>query len=226
MTEELITTFAYRAQSEVGDTISGTIDAPDIERASQKLADLRLRVFDVQPATRRPRMRALNGDDFLAFNQQLAHLTQAGLPIEHGLRLMAEDARSRGAAETMRQVADELERGTPVAEAFDKYRSRFPMLYGKIIELGIKTTDLPGMLLSLGRHLQPVQRMREAFWRAMAYPIVVLIAAFAVLTFIGIFVLPKFNEIFRDFGTKLPEITVMLLDVARMMPVIAVAFVV
>ena len=56
---------------------------------------MQLRVFQLDPATPPPKPRPLTGEDFLAFNTQLAHLTTAGLPVEQGLRLIAEDMRSR-----------------------------------------------------------------------------------------------------------------------------------
>src|SRR4051812_20826489 len=87
--------FAYEAQSDAGYRVSGTIDAPDAETALLRLRSMRLRVNEVSPvvptngdaagagATVAGRgRRAVRGDDFIAFNQQLAHLAAAGLPIE------------------------------------------------------------------------------------------------------------------------------------------------
>src|SRR5215217_2374689 len=113
--------FAYQAQTADGQTLSGTIDAPDAEQASRQLQSLRLRVLEIGPTARAQRAQPLRGDDFLAFNQQLMHLTKAGLPVEHGLRLIAQDMRSGRMAATVREVADELERGTPLGEAFEKH---------------------------------------------------------------------------------------------------------
>src|SRR5205809_718380 len=91
-----------------------------MNRASQGHLPLRLRVLQIEPVARAVRAKPLRGDDFIAFNQQLTHLTKAGLPVEHGLRLIAQDMRSGRLAETVRQVAQELERGTPLGEAFEK----------------------------------------------------------------------------------------------------------
>src|SRR2546422_10025232 len=86
-----ITSFAFQAQTEESQPISGTIDAPDIQSATSRLEGLRLHVLDLTPTSRPVRAKRLSTEDFLAFNQQLAHLTQVGLPIEQGLRLMAQD---------------------------------------------------------------------------------------------------------------------------------------
>ncbi len=89
--------FSYEAQSNDGQRLSGTLDAANMEAAMGRLQALQLRVVKLEPADGKPsRRRGLASGDFLAFNQQLAQLTRAGLPIERGLRLIASDLK-RGA---------------------------------------------------------------------------------------------------------------------------------
>jgi type IV pilus assembly protein PilC len=189
-------TYAYRAQSFDGQPLTGTIDATDPDQARQRLEALRLRVTDLEPAGASPAVRPLRGDDFLTFNQQLAHLTAAGLPLEHGLRLIARDMRRGRVANTVKQIADELEKGTPLAQAFDKHATQFPSAYGSLIAAGVKTNNLSGMLLNLGEHLRTLGRLRAALWRALSYPAVVFLALCAVVAFICGYVLPQFRDIF------------------------------
>jgi type IV pilus assembly protein PilC len=212
--------FAYQAQTELGQAVSGTIDAADADQATRLLQALRLRVIQIDPATAPPRPKAITGDDFLAFNQQLTHLTRAGLPVEHGLRLIAQDMRSGRLAETVRQVADDLERGTPLEQAFEKRHQQFPPLYGRLVAAGVKTANLPGMLLNLGRHMEMVYRLRALLWRSLAYPLIVLGALAMIMVFLCVFVIPKFEAIFQDFGIQLPAATVFILNIARLMPTI------
>src|SRR5262245_5074354 len=95
MTDQSQSTFAYQAQTPDGLRMSGTIDALDVGSASRRLTELGLRISEIAPAAApAPRPRALRATDFAAFNQQLAHLAKAGLPLEHGLRLIAADLRS------------------------------------------------------------------------------------------------------------------------------------
>src|SRR5689334_6080878 len=107
MTEAALTAFAYTAQTFDGSAMSGTIDALDIEDATKRLANLQLRVIRLDPAQKPTRSKPLNGVDFAAFNQQLAHLSGAGLPIEQGLRLIAEDLQHGGLAQSVRDVSSE-----------------------------------------------------------------------------------------------------------------------
>ena len=213
--------FAYQAQTPEGQTLAGTIDAPGMEQAQRLLQNLRLRVLRIEPARRPPvppRTKALGGEDFLGFNQQLAHLTTAGLPIEHGLRLIAQDMRTGRLRATVEAVATDLEAGTPLDQAFERHRDKFPPLYARLVAAGVATGNLPGLLLSLGRHMEMVYRLRATLWRVMAYPLMVLVALGIILLFLSTSIVPQFEKIFRDFGTKLPAITQLLISTSGWMP--------
>jgi type IV pilus assembly protein PilC len=208
-------TFTFQAQADDGQRLSGTIDAADADAVLDRLQGMGLRVIDVTrvEATPDPSAngggksagnahgnaagRPLRAGDFAAFNQQFAQLTRAGLPVEHGLRLIAGDMRRGRLARTIEQVAEELERGTSLGEAFDKHRGQFPTLYGRLVDAGVRGGDLPGVLLGLGRHLELVQRLRAALWRSVSYPLMVFVGLCIVLIFLGMFVLPQFQDIFQ-----------------------------
>jgi type II secretory pathway component PulF len=224
-----ISAFAYRAQTAAGESLSGTIDAANVDDANRRLTGLQLHVLRLEPivvAAGPPRTKPLRGDDFLAFNTQLAHLTTAGLPVEQGLRLIAEDMRSRRMSQTVRQIAGELETGQPLADAFEKHAANFPPLYGQLIRAGVRTGNLPAMLLNLGRHVELITRLRAALWRAASYPIMVLVSLVLVMAFLCIYVFPRFELIFRDFRIQLPLITRLVLGVGGLVADNAVIIVV
>jgi type IV pilus assembly protein PilC len=224
---QISSSFAYRAQGFDGQPLSGTIDASSADSARERLESLRLRVLELAPVSERATGAArLGSEDFVTFNQQLAHLTAAGLPLEQSLRLIAQDLRRGKVAATVRQIADELERGESLGEAFQKHASHFPPAYGRLVEAGVRGGNLSGMLLSLGQHLQTVAQLRAALWRSLAYPAAVFVALCLVVAFIGNFVLPKFEQIFRDFGTKLPAVTEFLLASSRGVGTAAIVLVV
>jgi type IV pilus assembly protein PilC len=235
-------TFAYHAQAREGETIRGTIEATDLDEATRQLRGMGLRVLEIAPADRpAPRAGALRGADFITFNQQLAHLTRAGLPVEHGLRLIGQDMRRGRLSATVNRVADELERGTPLPQAFERYRAQFPPLYARLIDAGIRSNNLSGMLLNLGRHVEMVQRLRASLWRASAYPLMVMLALIAILLVLTLFVLPQIADMYENLqrqgvlsfrvrrwgppvqDTTLPWITTALIHVGRVLPGVLVA---
>jgi type II secretory pathway component PulF len=193
-------TFAYQAQTAGGQSLSGTIDADDITSASRQLQSLQLRITGIAPAQPPTARATLRGADFLAFNQQLAQLTAGGLPIERSLRLLALEMRGRP-ARAVNEIAAELEKGTPLEAAFAGHAALFPPLYGLLIKAGIESNNLPAMLLNLGRHVEMIQRLRAAIWRAATYPLSVLAALLIVMTFVWTYLIPQFKPL-----TTVPEV--------------------
>ena len=119
--------FAYEAQTDDGQRVSGTMEAVDAEQAMNRLRTMRVRVLELNLTAPRPSpAKTLRGEDFIAFNEQLAQLAKAGLPLEQGLRLIATDIRGRRLKTTIEQLATELEKGTPLDQAFEKHQDRFP----------------------------------------------------------------------------------------------------
>jgi type II secretory pathway component PulF len=211
--------FAYRAQTEDGRELSGTVDALNVDDARGRLESLRLRVTTIEPTVPRPaKAKPLKSEDFLAFNQQLASLTAAGMPVEYGLRLIAQDLHSGRLAETVRVIADELDRGTDLAQAFEKHRGSFPKFYGQVVSAGIKANNLSGVLLGLGRYGELVQRLRSMLWRTCSYPLAVFVALCLVLMFLGGVVMPRFRELYQGFGMELPGFSQAMLAAAPFVP--------
>jgi type IV pilus assembly protein PilC len=199
--------FAYRALTSDGQPIAGTIDAINLAEANRRLKLLRLEGVQVETAPRPPRPRALRGDDFFAFNQQLAQLTSAGLPVEQGLRLIAADLRRSSMKRTLEQIAQDLESGKSLPQAIEAHRAQFPPLYANLVDAGIRAGNLPRILLNLGRHLTLVRRLQAMLWRTFSYPIIVLAAFCAMFLFLLVRVMPQFKAILSNFGAQQPGLT-------------------
>jgi type IV pilus assembly protein PilC len=206
--------FAYRALTPQGLPISGSIEAADHDSAQRLLAGMQLKVTQIEQLDRPPRGASLRSGDLLAFNQQLAQLTAAGLPVERGLRLIAQEARNPRVRAAIEHVAAEAERGKPLGEAFAACRGQFPPLYAQLVEAGVRTNDLSGMLFNLGRHMEVVNNLRAVIWRTVAYPCIVLVVLLGLIFFVSCYVLPDLSNTISGFYTgALPFPTWILLQI-------------
>ncbi|MGD0464044.1 MAG: type II secretion system F family protein [Tepidisphaeraceae bacterium] len=202
MTEQIPkgSTFAYKAITSDGQRISGSIDARDEAEALRRLQSLQMAQIELAPGGPLPRPKPLRGEDFLAFNQQLAQLTGAGLPVEQGLRMIAAEMRRGSMHRTLDLVAAELESGKTLPEAVAAYRDKFPPLYAQLIDAGIRAGNLSGILLNLGRHLTLVRKLQAALWQALSYPAIVMVAFFGVLYFMLVALVPKWEPMLLGFA--------------------------
>ncbi len=114
-------------------------------------------------------------DEFAFLNQQLAAMLQAGIPLEGALRRLCDGMR-RGRLRTELEAFErDLAAGTPLSEAIG--RRRLPELYKRLVELGARGNDLPGVLSLLADHYQRVHTSWTRLKGLMVYPLLVLVAA-------------------------------------------------
>ena len=115
-------------------------------------------------------------------------------------------------SQSMRQlvadIADDLEKGVPIEEAFQKRERSFPPLYGRILKAGIETGRLSEMLASLNRHLELAGHTRRIVVEAVSYPLVILILGATVITGVFAFVIPQFKAVVQEMvGGRLNPVT-------------------
>ena len=208
--------FTYSARTPDGHSLSGTIDASNSTEARQKLESLHLFVSEIAPAGR-PRARAMAGEDFITFNQQLAQLAAAGLPLEQGLGLVAQELRRGQLKRTIEQIADDLQKGRTLAQAVESRKQQFPPLFARLVDAGTRAGNLSSVLLNLGRHMAMVRSLQAALVRTLTYPLIVLLTFMAVMAFVFLGVIPQFHQIYADFHMELPFITQLLLGVSDLL---------
>ena len=209
-------TFEYEALTASGRRMTGAVEAASHEEARQVLAGMQLAAQSITKAAAPARPRtAIGRSEFLLFNQQLAAIARAGIPLERSLRELASDAATGRMRRLIETIAAELEAGTPLAEAFEKHHRHFPPLYGRILEAGVRSGRLSEMLTSLNRHHETAAQTRRILFEATCYPAVVLALAAAVVTGLLLFVVPPFGRIFDEMGVRLPTLTENLLTLAH-----------
>jgi len=209
-------TFEYNALTSAGRLMKGTIEAGTNQEADDLLKQMQLVVNSVEKAELKKPKTAIGRNEFVLFNQQLASITKAGIPLERGLRELAGDISSRSMRRLVDAVADELEAGVSIEQAFEKRQKHFPPLYGRILKAGVETGRLSEMLTSLNRHLEMATQTRRIIFEAMTYPVVILVLASIILTGVFLFIIPQFGEVLKEMteGSQLPGLTRLFLSMA------------
>jgi len=208
--------FEYNALTSAGRLMKGTIEAGTPQEAGETLERMQLSVNSIEKAKLERPKTAIGRNEFLLFNQQLASIAKAGIPLERGLRELASDVSSSSMRRLIDDIAGELEAGVSIEEAFEKRQKRFSPLYGRILKAGVETGRLSEMLTSLNRHIELANQTRRIIIEAMGYPAVVLALSATVITGVFVFIIPQFRTILTEMteGEDLPALTRLFLAMA------------
>ncbi len=153
--------------------------------------------------------------DLTLFTRQLSILQDAGLPILRSLRILAEMQKPGRLKNSLLDVCDEIEGGATLSEALSKSPKAFDRLYCNMIRAGEAGGALEVILRRLSEFMERSQSLKRKVKGAMVYPIVVVSVAVGILTFIMMKIVPQFKKIFDDFGSTLPPMTQLLIDISN-----------
>jgi type IV pilus assembly protein PilC len=153
--------------------------------------------------------------DITLFTRQLSILQDAGLPILRSLKVLAEMQKPGKLKNSLLDVCDEIEGGSTLSEAMSKSPKAFDRLYCNMIRAGEAGGALEVILRRLSEFMERSQSLKRKVKGALVYPIVVISVAVGILTFIMMKIVPQFKKIFDDFGSTLPPMTQILIDISN-----------
>ncbi|HEX4952241.1 MAG TPA: type II secretion system F family protein [Thermoanaerobaculia bacterium] len=141
---------------------------------------------------------------FLVFNQELASLLKAGLPLLQALDLMLERMKPGQFREILNDVRIRVRTGEELSEAFAAHRDAFPRLYPAALKAGEKSGELEQVLRRFVRYLKLVTDARKKVVSALIYPAVLIGLSIGMVLLLSIAVVPKFEEFFKAMNVELP----------------------
>jgi type IV pilus assembly protein PilC len=146
-------------------------------------------------------------------------LIDAGLPLLRGLNVLAKQERDSVLKSTIGQLADSVQGGSTFSEGLAQHPRLFNDLYVNMVRAGEVGGVLDLVLTRLAEFQEKAQKVKNKVVAAMVYPIIVLLLAVAIMTFLLIFIVPKFETIFHDMlGDKpLPAITLFVIAISDFM---------
>jgi type IV pilus assembly protein PilC len=168
--------------------------------------------------------------DFVIFNQELAALLKAGLPLLQTLDLMLERMHNATFKAVLTDVRDRVKSGEDLSEAFAFHGGLFPRLYPSSLKAGEKSGELEQVIRRFIRYMKLVLDARRRVVSALVYPAVLVCLSIAMIAVMAVYVVPKFMSFFTELGTDLPLITQVVLSIStfatRNWPIILIGLVV
>lgn len=217
--------FQYIASSDKNKTTSGVIEAQDEAAVIAALAKQNLRPLKVSIAKSDGGFNLNNllgankvkSDDLVIFTRQLAAMVGAGVPLLRSLSSLEAHTESAGLKNILVNVIRDVEGGSTLGDALDKYPNVFSDVYVNMVRAGETAGILDEILKRLALQQEKSATIRKKVKSAMSYPTVLMVIT--VLAFFGLmfFVIPQIGSILKDLGgedAELPLITQIMLGIS------------
>jgi len=151
------------------------------------------------------------------FTRQLATLVDAGLPLLRGLRVLERQERNPTLKSVLNDLALAIEGGSTFSEGLAQHPKIFNRLFVNMVKAGELGGVLEVVLNRLSEFMEKAQKIRGKVKAAMFYPCAVIFVAVTILTVLMVFVIPKFEAVFKDMleGQGLPAFTQFVLSISR-----------
>jgi type IV pilus assembly protein PilC len=142
---------------------------------------------------------------------QISQAVTAGLPLETGLRALAEQTRSGRTRRALMELSERLEQGAPLADAMHQMNTHLPHSMSVLVEAGLETGKLDSVMQYSVEQSRRASWLRREVWTSLAYPLFLMLFCALICSFILATIIPQFKRIFDDFGTELPGLTLVLI---------------
>ena len=151
------------------------------------------------------------------FTRQLATLVNAGLPLMRGIEVLKRQMKDPRMLEALNGISENIAGGGTFSESLTAYPKIFDNLYVNMVKAGEAGGVLEVVLGRLAEFAEKSERIKNKVKGAMIYPIVVLVAAIGITTFLLVAVIPKFQQVFNDMlgGAALPGVTQFVINASE-----------
>lgn len=217
-------TYKYQALSRDGEKVSGIVEGFNeldaVERIKQT-CDVVLKLTEVREKGPGLLNMELGGNRldpkaFTVMCSQFAIILRSGIPIARTVHLIADKMTNRPLKRMLEQVADDVEAGRSISASFAERGDRLlPTTFVETIRAGEESGSLDLAFENMYRHFDKQVKMRGKVRSALAYPAFVLAIAVAVVIVLMVKVVPVFTDIFASYGSELPLITRILIDISE-----------
>ncbi len=155
----------------------------------------------------------------MIFTRQLATLIDSGLPLLRSLTVLGKQERDKVLKGTISKLSEGVQSGGTFSDSLAQHPRIFNDLYVNMVKAGELGGVLEVVLTRLAEFQEKATKIRNKVKAAMVYPIIVMIMAIAIMVFLLVFIVPKFEQIFHDMlGDKpLPAVTLFVIGVSRFM---------
>lgn len=189
--------FTYEALNRQGQSITGKVVADNTAEAYEKLREAGVVVTnlnEVKANIRKKRSKKVALADMSMFARQLAAMISAGIPVTQALQTLVAQTTNQTLADAIKHIADDVEGGSALSEAFSAQRPVFSDLFCSMIAAGEMGGMLDKTLLAMSNQLHKDKQLKDAVKSATQYPKMVGGLAIGIVIMMLFVMVPKFQD--------------------------------
>ena len=205
--------YGYEAIDARGNTVKGSIEAENIEKARNDLKGQGLTVMDMKEQSLltqdinidiggKPKAR-----DLSVFCRQFVSMIRAGVTILDALRMLTEATENKKLQKAINEIRVSAEKGETLASAIAEHPKVFPDLMVNMVAAGEASGSLDKSLERMAVQFERSNKTKSLVKKAMMYPVVVIIVAIIVVIVMLVKVIPSYVTMFDQMDAELPAIT-------------------
>jgi type IV pilus assembly protein PilC len=216
--------FRCRIASPSGEIVEGVYAAENEARLRHEFEEKGLYVLSLQPkgsvagvSLQVARSRRIPTNDFLVFNQELATLLKAGMPLVQSLDLLRRRVESPVFRGVLHDVHERVRSGTALSDAFAAHGDLIPSVYTASLLAGERSGSLDTVLRRYVEYAKIIATVKRKTVSALVYPAILISLAFILVAIIVFRVVPAFTDFYASFGADLPLITRIIVRVSNVL---------
>ena len=210
--------FTWEGLDRSGKKVRGEMEAASVAFVNATLR--RQGINPVKVAKRRAAAfnfskKKITPKDVAIFTRQLATMLQAGIPVAQAFDIVGKGHENPSMQELIMAVKQDVESGTNLTEALSKHPLYFDALYCNLVAAGEQAGILDNILNKLATYKEKIEAIKGKIKSALFYPMSVVVVAFIITAILLLFVIPTFEDLFKNFGADLPALTQLVISLSR-----------
>ena len=212
--------YAWEARARTGETRKGVMEAENEEVVNNRLRQQQLSPVKVKKKAREFNITIGSGVDakeLVQFVRQFATMIDAGLPLVQCLDILSTQTPNKIFATALKDIKTTVEGGSTFSDSLRRHPKIFDELFVNLVQAGELGGILDTILNRLATYIEKRVKLARQVKGALTYPIAVVIIAAGVMSVLMIFVIPSFENMFKDFGSKegLPKLTQIVIGFSK-----------
>ncbi len=184
-----------------------------------------LRRLGITPTVVKPKPKPLFGaagskikaKDIAIFSRQIATMMKSGVPLVQSLEIIGNGQKNLRMKNLVEAVRIDIEGGSSIYESMSKHPVYFDELYRNLVRAGESAGVLETVLDTIATYKENTEALKGKIKKALFYPAMVIAVAILVSSVMLVFVVPQFEDVFKNFGAELPAFTQLIVKFSRFM---------